>query len=119
MKALICSIVFLFCGCIAKYSSFSSYPPPPPPPPNILPDTPPPRYIPQLKNIQVNTIPHPFNINGRMPFAVWVDGEQLPINSKESNAIVQALNIKFVEPKSTAEIHRGEGWLYPKKINAQ
>jgi len=118
MKALICSIIFLFCGCVGKYSSFSSYPPPPPPP-NIIPDSDPPNYIPDLKNIQINALPSPFNMNGKLPFAVWVDGKRLPMNSKQSQMIVKTLNIKFVEPKNTAEIHRGEGWLYPKPIHAK
>ena len=121
MRVLICSLSLAFFGCSQNRTETSSFfdAPPPPPPPNILPDTAPPKYIPQFENIQVNTIPHPFNINGRMPFAVWVDGQKLPINSKESKAIVQALDIKFKQPKDTAQIHRGEGWLYPKKINAQ
>ena len=118
MKALICSISFLFCGCVGKYSSFSSYPPPPPPP-NITPDSDPPNYIPDLKNIQVNALPSPLNMNGNLPFAVWVDGKKLPMNSKQSQMIVKTLNIKFVEPKNTAEIHSGEGWLYPRSINAR
>jgi len=114
MKLKISFLACLFlCNCsnrdIAEFA--------PPPPPNIMPDTPAPNYIPNIKSIQVNTLPSPFNMNGRLPFAVWVDGKKLPMNSKQSLMIVQTLNIKFKEPKDTAQIHRGEGWLYPKPIN--
>jgi hypothetical protein len=116
MKLKINFLAFLFlCSCSSR--DVAQFSPAPAPPPNILPDTPPPNYIPDIKSIQVNTLPSPFNINGKLPFAVWVDGEMLPMNSKQSLMIVQALNIEFKEPKNTAQIHRGEGWLYLRPIN--
>ena len=33
------------------------------------------------KEIQINRLPHPFNLDGTMPYAVWVDGKRLPLNS--------------------------------------
>jgi hypothetical protein len=112
ISVLLC---FVLCGCFNR--NLADFPIAPPPPPNIMPDTPAPNYIPDIKSVQVNTLPSPFNINGKLPFAVWVDGKKLPMNSKQSKMIVQTLNIKFVEPKNTAQIHSGEGWLYPKPIN--
>ena len=94
--------------------------PAPPPPPKVLPSVPPPNFVPDVNNIkeiQVNRLPHPFNLNGYMPYAVWVDGEKLQLSPKELESLSVALNLKFTQPEDTAEIHSGEGWLYPKNIH--
>jgi len=67
----------------------------------------------QPMNIQVNRIPHPFNLNGRLPFQVWVDGEQVPLDINEVKDMIEVLNIKFTQPKDTKEIHSGAGWIFP------
>lgn len=66
-----------------------------------------------FKDIQINRLPHPFNINGNMPYQVWVDGVRVPLNSKEAKELVKSLDLKFVQPDDTAEIHSGAGWLHP------
>lgn len=63
--------------------------------------------------IQVNRLPHPFNVDGHLPYQVWVDGERLKLNSPEARTIIKTLNLKFEQPKDTAEIHSGAGWLRP------
>ena len=93
--------------------------PTPPPPPKVFPSLPPPSFTPDIndiKEIQVNRLPHPFNLNGHMPYAIWVDGEKLALDSHELKSLATALNLKFTQPEDTAEIHNGEGWLFPKKI---
>ena len=67
--------------------------------------------------IQVNRLPHPFNVGGLVPYQVWVDGERLPLNSKKAKQIVKTLNLKFEQPENTREIHSGAGWLQPHNIN--
>ena len=92
--------------------------PAPPPPPSILPPSPPPNFIPDTSNIkelQVNRLPHPFNLNGNIPYAVWLDGERLPLNLEEIKSLALSLNLKFTQPENTARIHMGEGWLFPIK----
>ena len=64
-------------------------------------------------NIQVNRIPHPFNLNGRLPFQVWVDGERVPLNINEVQDMIEVLDIKFTQPEDTKEIHSGTGWIFP------
>jgi hypothetical protein len=94
----------------------------PPPPPTIKPPTPPPSFIPSIKRlaeIQINPIPHPFSINGEKPFAVWVDGKRLNLNNSEIIKLTNSLNIKYKTPSDTAEIHQGQGWQYPLKIDEQ
>ena len=95
-------------------------PAPPPKPPNILPPTPPPTFIPDTKGlaeIQINPLPHPFNLNGNMPYAVWINGERLALNMHETQALAKTLNLKFKQPEDTAEIHNGDGWIRPLDMN--
>lgn len=64
--------------------------------------------------VQVNSLPHPFNLDGRMPYQVWVNGERLPLNGDKAKQIVNLLDLgPFEQPKDTAEIHSGAGWLRP------
>lgn len=64
-------------------------------------------------NIQVNRIPHPFNLNGNLPFQVWVDGQHMPLDSKEVQGVIEVLDIEFTQPEDTEEIHSGAGWIFP------
>lgn len=114
-------LFFLFLiGCSPKGTPLVLDIPPPPPPPSITPPSLPPSFIPSIEDvaeIQVNPIPHPFNLNGHLPFAVWVNGKQLKLDHKSSKDIANFLGLKFTQPEDTAEIHSGEGWLYPLDIN--
>lgn len=94
--------------------------PPPPPPPNLpkhfLVPTSPPNFTPNVNEvfeIQINPIPHPLNINGSIPYVVWLNGEKLPLKPNQVRALAKSLNIEFKQPKSTAGIHNGKGWLTP------
>jgi hypothetical protein len=64
--------------------------------------------------VQVNSLPHPFNLGGSMPYQVWVNGERLPLNGDKAKQIVNLLDLEpFEQPTDTAEIHSGAGWLRP------
>ena len=64
--------------------------------------------------VQVNSLPHPFNLNGTMPYQVWVNGERLPLKSEKADKLVELLDLgEFEQPEDTAEIHSGAGWLRP------
>ena len=67
----------------------------------------------KVKDLQVNRIPHPFNLDGRIPFAVWADGKKLNLQPKQTIELAKYLGIQFEQPANTAEIHNGEGWQYP------
>lgn len=126
-NSLFLFFIVLFCGCqsqnIQKKELTPPPPPPnvkPPPPPNVKPPTPPPSFIPSIKRlaeIQINPIPHPFSVNGEVPFAIWVDGKRLQLSNSEIKQLTKSLNIKYQAPNNTAEIHQGKGWLYPLIIN--
>ena len=95
--------------------------PRPPPPPSILPPSPAPNFTPNIvkfAELQINPIPHPFNLNGNIPYAVWLNGEKLNLNPGEIRSLASSLNLKFEQPTDTAKIHQGEGWIYPLKIKA-
>ena len=67
--------------------------------------------------IQVNSLPAPFNINGTMPYQVWVNGERLPLKSQQADKIVELLDLgEFQQPADTAELHGGAGWITPLPI---
>lgn len=69
---------------------------------------------PMAPGVQVNSLPHPFNLDGRMPYQVWVNGERLPLNGDKAKQIVSLLDLgPFEQPKDTAEIHSGAGWMRP------
>lgn len=110
--------VVLFCGCESQRIEKRQFVPPPPP--KIKPPSPPPSFIPSTKRlaeIQINPIPHPFSLNGQVPFVVWVDGKRLQLDHSEIIQLTKSLNIKYETPKDTAEIHQGAGWQYPLTIN--
>ena len=70
-NSLIILFLFLF-GCRQSGQIVDIDFPPPPPPPSLLPP-PPPNFTPtrdSVLSIQVNPIPHPFNLNGSVPYAV-------------------------------------------------
>lgn len=72
---------------------------------------------PPTPGVQVNSLPHPFNLNGSMPYQVWVNGKRLPLNSERANEIVGLLDLEpFEQPEDTAEIHSGAGWLRPLQV---
>ena len=122
MKYLIVPLALL-CGCNHSNQVIEAidYPiPPPPPPPNIMPSSAPPNFKPditELAEVQINPIPHPFNLDGSRPYAVWVNGERLPLNNVQIRALAQSLNLKFEQPENTAKIHNGEGWQYPLNLH--
>ena len=67
--------------------------------------------------IQVNSLPAPFNLNGTMPYQVWVNGKRLPLNGEKADQIVEVLDLgEFVQPQDTTEIHQGIGWITPLPI---
>lgn len=121
MKKQIINLCFLvsLLGCSQKSATDTILATPPTPPlsPNIIPPTPPPPLTPTYADVQINRIPHPFNLNGHRPYVIWVDGKKLNLNPIETRALANSLNLKFTQPKDTAEIHNGNGWQRPLRIN--
>lgn len=63
-------------------------------------------------DVQVNRLPHPFNLNGSLPFQVWVDGERMPLNDDRAKKIIKILDLNFTQP-TDPKLHSGVGWMFP------
>ena len=73
----------------------------------------------EVESIQINRLPHPLNINGENPYAIWVDGKRLNLDRNQVKDLARSLHIKFEQPKDTAQIHSGAGWLFPLEVNEE
>jgi len=74
----------------------------------------PPPFANHRHEIQINSIPPPLDINGKLPFTVWVNGKQLHLNGKKLQGLKKYLGLKQENPNSIADIHSGKGWLRPR-----
>ncbi len=99
--------IVIFCGGCVTQEKISPLPLPPP----VIAEA-----ILQGKEVQINHLPHPLNVGGILPFAVWVDGKRVPLDRTELKAVGQTLNIKFNPAPDTPEIHNGAGWVYPFRL---
>ena len=95
--------MFLF-GC-HSYKQERSKPMPDLPNHFLLPTTPP-RY-----NVQINSVPFPFNMTGS--YVVWVNQERVFLSKSQLNVLIAHLNLPKERPKDTAQIHNGAGWQRP------
>lgn len=76
----------------------------------------PPPFLRNSNEIQINSIPSPLNFDGRFPFAIWLNGEQIPADSSQIKKIKEILNLQEVDSSEIAEIHNGRGWLRPRNL---
>lgn len=65
--------------------------------------------------IQINPIPHPLNINGMIPYVVWIDGKRADLNPLEVRKLALSLDLPL-NVRGTAEMHAGAGWLEPHNL---
>ena len=65
--------------------------------------------------IQINSVPHPFNISGS--YVVWVNKKRVKLGRSQVNFLAKTLNLSLERPKDTAELHNGNGWIRPFEIN--
>lgn len=65
-----------------------------------------------IKEIQINPIPHPLNINGFNPYVVWIDGQKARLNPGEVRKLAVSLGLPL-NVHGTPEMHAGAGWQEP------
>jgi len=65
--------------------------------------------------IQINPIPHPLNINGMLPYVVWIDGKRASLNPREVRELALSLDLPL-NVRGTPEMHAGAGWLEPHNL---
>lgn len=89
---------------------------PPPPPPSFLPSSLAPNFIPNFsdfKQIQINNVPHPFDINGHLPCSVWINGKKADLTPQQAQSLAKILNLKSYPVIDNEKLHEGIGWLQP------
>lgn len=65
--------------------------------------------------IQINAIPHPLNIDGALPYVVWIDGKRANLNPREVRKLALSLDLPL-NVRGTPEMHAGAGWLEPHNL---
>ncbi len=60
--------------------------------------------------IEINTVPPPFDINGRYPYVVWVNGERVDMSRGDVLALVKKIGKENIKMAESSNIHKG--WLY-------
>ena len=74
----------------------------------------PPPFANHRHEIQINSIPPPLDVNGKLPFTVWVNGKQLYLDGKKLQGLKEYLGLEEENPNNIADIHSGKGWLQPR-----
>ena len=74
----------------------------------------PPPFANHRHEIQINSIPPPLNVNGKLPFTVWVKGKKLHLDSKKLQGLKEYLSREEENANNIADIHSGKGWLRPR-----
>ena len=119
MRNKILLIYFVLISGCSQYKKDSNSLAIPPPPPNLVPPNPAPNFVPKfnkLYNIQINSIPHPFDVNGNFPYAVWLDGERVNLNLNESANLFKILKTKKTT-RSASNTRLPNGWQRPYVLN--
>ena len=63
--------------------------------------------------IEINKVPHPFNLNNFNEYIVWVNGKKVSMQRDQKNALIALVGARNITPVSDADIHNGDGWLRP------
>lgn len=63
--------------------------------------------------IEINKVPHPFNLNNFNEYVVWVNGKKVVMERNDKNALIALVGARNIAPVSDEDIHNGDGWLRP------
>lgn len=66
---------------------------------------------PKTQIIQINSIPPPFDVGGRFPYVVWVNGQRVDMPQKDILLLVEKIGKENIKPSNKKDIHIG--WLIP------
>lgn len=63
--------------------------------------------------IEINEIPHPFNLNNTNQYVVWVNGKRVGMKPEAKSSLIALVGARNIAPVSDEDIHNGDGWLRP------
>jgi hypothetical protein len=63
--------------------------------------------------IEINDVPHPFNLNNTNQYVIWINGKKVKVKNKDKQAIVALVGASNIKPVTDEDIHNGNGWLRP------
>ena len=61
--------------------------------------------------IEINSVPPPFDISGRDPYIVWMNGRKVNLPKKDLVALVNKVGKENIPKLDPHDIHKG--WLWP------
>ena len=62
--------------------------------------------------IEINSVPSPFDINGKDPYVVWVNGRKVDPPKEYIEELVEKMGAENITKSEGEDIH--EGWLWPR-----
>ena len=95
MKYLLLSLVLFTSGCLSQTALMEAFEDP--------------ETRPVL--MEINSIPPPFNLNGRSPYILWVNGVKADLPMEDLVYLVNKVGVENIKPIEIADIH--QGWLWP------
>lgn len=66
--------------------------------------------------IEINSVPSPFDINGKEPYVVWVNGRKFDPAKEYIEELVEKIGAKNITKSEGEDIH--EGWLWPRNSSS-
>lgn len=61
--------------------------------------------------IEINQVPPPFDIGGRDPYVIWINGAKVKVPSHYIQPIINDVGRENIRPIDIPNLH--EGWIYP------
>jgi len=61
--------------------------------------------------MEINSVPPPFDLNGRSPYVLWVNGVKTDLPMEDLVYLVNKVGLEDIKPIGIADIH--QGWLWP------
>jgi hypothetical protein len=67
--------------------------------------------------MEVNSVPPPFDLNGRLPYVLWVNGVKVDLPRGDLAYLVSKIGAGNIKPIEMQDIH--QGWLWPNFVKRE
>ena len=61
--------------------------------------------------IEINSVPHPFDLAGNNPYVVWMNGKRVKLPKQDLSELVSKVGEENIPEIDSSDIHKG--WLFP------